>query len=324
MKMVKRTLLSVVMLMTSLFTIHGMEPESSDWMNVLKNSILGSVDQFFLYIKSESSTSFNFVELPLEIQHHIISLLSQYSNAESLKEAGKAINALARTNKDLNGLMNQSQFCFDLVRFLAKKFKTSDEEAAKAVATKEVQRQFGLQKKLYSYVCDDKWNKYKDKIQQLCKEGADINFIYKSGKTVLMYAAKGFDIPLFDFLVSLGADINFANNEGITPLMVAAESGCSYDLHSDFQKLITAHKKFNINQQDFNGNTALMHALVVVGDDTDVINSLLDAGADPELTNFNGVTPLAYIKKTSWNIFEDKDAIINLLEQAIKKKYEEK
>jgi hypothetical protein len=321
MKMVKNILFIVVVLIANL--CNGMEPESKGWMGELKNSILGSVDQFFSYIKSEPPAPFNFVELPLEIQQHIISLLGQYSNATSLKEAGQAINALARTNKKLNLLMNEPQFCFDLIRFLARKFKTSDEDAARAVSTKEVQRQFSLQKKLYSFVHEKKWDKHKNDIQNLCRGGVDVNFTYKSGKTVLMYAAEKLDVQLFNFLLEQGADINFANNRGVTALMVAAESGSSYDSYAGFQKLIANHENFNINQQDAQGNTALMYALMTLHDDTRVVKSLIDLGADPELANFAGDTPLAYITK-SWDLFDNKDAIIALLKQAIERKYENK
>ncbi len=225
MKMIKGALLIVAVSITSLFIIHGMEPEykTAGWMNVLRDSILSGTNQFLSYINAEPEMPmlFNFGGLPQEIQRQIIALLGQYNAAQSLKEAGKAINAFARTNKQLNLLMNEPQFCFDLIRFLAKKFKTSDEDAAEAVATKEVQRQYRLQKKLYSYVCNDQWKKFKSDIKILCTVGmptnkADINFIYKSGKTVLMYAAQELNIELFDFLVKQVADINFANNEGVT------------------------------------------------------------------------------------------------------------
>lgn len=319
MKMIKNILCIVILLIASL--CNGMEPESRDWMNVLKQSILGSVDQFFLYIKSEPSEPFNFVGLPLELQHHIISLLSQYSNATSLKEAGQVINSLARTNKKLNLLMNEPQFCFDLIRFLAKKFKTSDEDAARAVATKEVQRQFSLQKKLYLCVHGGKWKKSKEQIVQLCKDGADINFIYKSGKTLLMTAAKNLDIPRFDFLIEQGADINFANNKGVTALMVAAESASKYELHADFQKLINRYKNFNINQQDLKGNTALMYVLQITPINIEIIKILVDAGAHPELPNFAGVSPLEHVKKIKKSLIsEDMNPIIDLFEQAIPKK----
>jgi len=326
MKLIKIGRLIIVLSITSL--CNGMEPESGGWLNEVKKSLLGSIDQFFLYIKSEPSEPFNFVGLPLEIQHHIISLLSQYSNATSLKEAGAAINALARTNKKLNLLVNEPQFCFNLIRFLAKKFKTSDEDAVRAIATKEVQRQFSLQKKLYSYVSDKQWQKHKNDIKNLCTAGvdvyskADINFIYKSGRTLLMTAAKNMDISRFDFLVEQGADINFANNNGVTALMLAAEAGAINDMPLPFQHLIVTHKNFNINQQDSRGHTALLYAVSTIPIQKTIVKTLIDVGADPNIANFNGDTPLTLVKgmQKSQIIDQDINPIIDLFEQVIPKK----
>jgi hypothetical protein len=330
MKMIKNILFIAVLSITSL--CNGMEPEvpkKSKWVNALSGTLLGdAVDKFLSFIQSEPSTRFNFGGLPEDIQKYIITLLAEYSNATSLTEAGKAINALARTNKKLNILLNEPQFCFDLIRFLAQRFKTSDEDAARVVATKEVQRQYRLQHKLYLYVCEGQWKKFENDIKLLCAtekdvNKADINFLYKSGKTVLMCAAEDLDMELFNFLVGLGADINFANHEGVTALMMAADFASFHDLYMPFQQLLNAHKDFNLNQQDAAGNTALMYALMEMQAATGTIEVLLEAGVDPELANFAGQTPLAYIEENV-NWYDSKDAVIALLKDAIQKKHEKK
>lgn len=330
MKMIKNVLFIAVLSITSL--CNGMEPEQpkkSDWVNALSGTLLGDfVDKFLTFVQSEPSTKFSFSGLPNDIQKHIITLLAEYTNATSLTEAGKAINALARTNKQLNRLLNEPLFCFDLIRFLAQRFKVSDEDAARAVATKEVQRQYRLQDKLYVYVCNGPWKKFENDIKLLCAtekdvNKADINFVYKSGKTVLMCAAEDLNIELFGFLVGLGAGINFANHEGVTALMMAADFASFHDLYIPFQQLLNIHKDFNLNQQDAKGNTALMHALIGTHHNRAVIRFLLEAGADPELANFDGITPLAYIQD-SWDWFGNKDEVIVILKDAIQKKHEKK
>jgi hypothetical protein len=99
-----------------------------------------------------------------------------------------------------------------------------------------------------------------------------------------------------------------------------------YDLVVPFQQLIVTHKNFNINQQDRAGNTALMYAVRIVLIKEEVVKILVDAGANPELVNFAGVSPLAHVKEAqnAWINPHDMDRIIDLLEQAIEKKYENK
>jgi hypothetical protein len=315
MKMINNVLLIAVLSITSL--CNGMEPEipkKVSWKNKLKNTLLG-----------KSSTSFNLGELPEEVQHQIFILIGQYSGAKSLKEAGKIINAFSLTNKILDNLINEPQFCYELIRVLARKYKSSDESAAKAIGTREAQRQYHLQKKLYSYVNDKNWSNFEIQIQESWEDGADINFIYKSGKTLLMQAASELNIARFDFLITEGADINYANYKGITALMVAVETASLYDLPLELQKLIIAHKNFNLNQQDIKGNTALMYAFkimsinkTVMSINKDVVKILVDAGAHPEVANFKGLSPLKFAKKSKMG------SILDLFEQAMPKKHDNK
>ncbi len=97
-----------------------------------------------------------------------------------------------------------------------------------------------------------------------------------------------------------------------------------YDLVIPFQQLIVTHKNFNLNQQDRTGDTALMYAVRIVPVKEEVVKSLVDAGANPELANFVGISPLAYVQEAQnpWTNPHDMGRIIDLLEQAIEKQYE--
>src|SRR6185295_12274471 len=76
--------------------------------------------------------------------------------------------------------------------------------------------------------------------------------------------------------------------------------------------LLVARADLNINQQDAGGNTALLKEIknYFVDDEEnnlilDKITILLDAGADPELTNNKGHTPLQAAEETGDPILID-------------------
>jgi ankyrin repeat protein len=78
----------------------------------------------------------------------------------------------------------------------------------------------------------------------------------------------------------------------------------------------------NVNQQDLQGNTALMHIIFTASpywvNPQVIIQDILDAGANPELANYEGLTPLAAAQQTR------NRRIIDLIQNAINKKHERK
>jgi hypothetical protein len=75
---------------------------------------------------------------------------------------------------------------------------------------------------------------------------------------------------------------------GSTPLMLAARRGDAEVL----RVLLAADPPVNVNQQDEDGFTALFHA--VMSDHTMAVKMLLDAGANPRLTDYDDFSPLHY------------------------------
>ena len=61
---------------------------------------------------------------------------------------------------------------------------------------------------------------------------------------------------------------------------------------AQLETMIDLYPDLRLNQQDHDGNTPLIFA-IVNGKEKNV-SLLLDLGADPNLTNFGGGTPLAY------------------------------
>ncbi|CAB0038587.1 unnamed protein product [Trichogramma brassicae] len=113
---------------------------------------------------------------------------------------------------------------------------------------------------------------------------------------------------IVDLLLRNGADPNLANAEGLTPLHLIVKSCSDNDeLIGLFFKIVDEiQRTVQINAQDKLGQTALHYALL--GRDKTVVELLLRNGADPNLANVEGLTPLHLIVK-SWS---DNDELIGL------------
>ena len=146
----------------------------------------------------------------------------------------------------------------------------------------------------------------------LLKKGADPDTVLESnGKSLLhITAGKGYSVIL-SLLISAGADVNIKDNEGGTPLHDAIYSGQLINA-GVVQKLLEAGADVtaaDVNACDDNGWTPLHCA--VSGGVTELIKLLLKAGADPNILNKEGISPL-YISVTNKNT-ESADLVIHYM-----------
>ncbi len=117
-----------------------------------------------------------------------------------------------------------------------------------------------------------------DKISQIIKYGADVNYKNKKGKTPLMYAAEKGRKEIVNLLLENGADVNAADNFGNTALMYAAKNGdVLKENHAQIVKLLIS-KGANVNAGNKLGETALMHASYC-GKNEEIVNILVKSGA---------------------------------------------
>lgn len=123
-------------------------------------------------------------------------------------------------------------------------------------------------------------------MQELLSQGAQINAGH-----ALHQAVRDNDIPRTTFLLANNADVN-SFEFGETPLMTAAYQG-----FDDIVKLLLSSKKAKLNLQDDGGYTAL-HNAVSGGHNNNnprylnILTMLLQAGADPNIKNKRGNSPL--------------------------------
>ncbi len=93
----------------------------------------------------------------------------------------------------------------------------------------------------------------------------------------------------YDFFVRLinqtGADIT--DIDGFTPLMI-----CIQNVRIEMIDFLLTQNT-DINKKNVLGNTALFYAVYFSKNQTDIIKKLLEHGADMNIPNKSGVTPLS-------------------------------
>lgn len=240
------------------------------------------------------------LSLPPEIQYKVFNLLFSNIHATTLSIAAKTINTLAQVNKELYNLINNSQFCLQLIKYFAQRFDCSDETVAIALQTKEAQRRLIVQKDIETLFCNQFHNaKALNRFYKQYQHYVDLNFTYKHAKdtdfkyTLLTCNIKIFinDIDNLKWLLAKNININCVDAFGITPLMKCAIKGKPHAL-----QLLCKQKGINLNQQNKHGETALM--LLCKYSATLEFNPvnmkiLINAGADPNIPNKKGESPLA-------------------------------
>jgi ankyrin repeat protein len=130
-------------------------------------------------------------------------------------------------------------------------------------------------------------------VKELCDHGATVNIHTMDGKTVLRAALNMGKHETVYYLISKGADVNAKGTNKETALLDVTHYGNLKRETGVIQALLDA--KANVNDQDISGKTPLMW---VASRDVswDVINLLLNAGADVEILDGQGRTAYYYAK----------------------------
>jgi len=289
MKLTKNNLFIALLLLAITFNTHKthtmepIEPKQIGWVALAGATILGgyvAYRQFLSYIHEEP---FDFEKLPRDIQQEIIILLAQNNSAQTIEEATAIIRALTQTNKQLNDLINDPQFCLRIIKNLAKQFNCSDREAAETLRTKRAKEQLNIQNLLNLCYHQHNENQTNALIKSLIEQGVDLSFSTKSNFGIMA----GVSIPAwFSF----------------------------YGFPDVIKSLIT--HGININEQTSDGSSVLLYVIRTTTpmNVIEFVPVLLAAGADPELANYQGLTPLQAAQATG------NQEIIDLIQNAIDRK----
>ena len=140
-----------------------------------------------------------------------------------------------------------------------------------------------------------------DAARELIEAGADVNAKDAMQDSAYLYAgARGLD-EILAMTLAHGADLRSTNRYGGTALIPAAERGHVATVRTLLRAGVAVG---HVNRLHW---TALLEA-ILLGDGgarhVQIVQLLLEAGADPELADGDGVTPLAHARKRGYTEIE--------------------
>lgn len=124
------------------------------------------------------------------------------------------------------------------------------------------------------------------RVQQLLREGAQVNQRNGDGKAAIHYAAQSKNVLVVEALIGAGADVNARSVGNVTPLMLSLDM--AFGAPSISLALIRAGADINAADQD--GDTALIIATTETS--SEVFQALLERGANPNARGLDGDTAL--------------------------------
>lgn len=125
-----------------------------------------------------------------------------------------------------------------------------------------------------------------DALQELLKEGADVNAQTADGSTALLWASYRDDLESAEILIQAGADVNIANDLGATPIWAASRNGSA----AMANELLGAGA--DPDAPLLLGETPLVTASR--SGNSEVVRMLLEKGADINVHGARGQTPLMF------------------------------
>ena len=140
-----------------------------------------------------------------------------------------------------------------------------------------------------------------DAARELIEAGADVNAKDAMQDSAYLYAgARGLD-EILAMTLAHGADLRSTNRYGGTALIPAAERGHVATVRTLLRAGVAVD---HVNRLHW---TALLEA-ILLGDGgarhVQIVQLLLEAGADPELADGDGVTPLAHARQRGYTGIE--------------------
>ena len=175
----------------------------------------------------------------------------------------------------------------------------------------------------------------KEAVLAILQQGADINVRDAQGRTPVMLATYQHNTDMVKTLLEADADVNIRDNDKANPLLHSAAMGwldilqLAIDAHADttltnrhggisiipaserghveiVQTLLT-RTNINVNHINNYGWTALLEAIILSNGDEahqQIVQLLVDHGADVNLADRDGVTPLQHAREKGFTEIE--------------------
>lgn len=140
-------------------------------------------------------------------------------------------------------------------------------------------------------------------VKALIEAGADIHIRDNRLDNVFLYAGAEGLLDIVKLAIDAGADPKLTNRYGGTALIPASERG-----HVEVVQELLARSGVDVNHVNNLGWTALMEAIVLSdGGEAhqQIVQLLIDHGADVNIPDKDGVTPLAHAKKRGYREIEE-------------------
>nr|WP_062110482.1 ankyrin repeat domain-containing protein [Bacillus niameyensis] len=141
-----------------------------------------------------------------------------------------------------------------------------------------------------------------DTVKILIEQGADINIRNKNQDNVLLYAGAEGLLEIVKLAIEAGADTTLTNRFGGTALIPASDRG-----HVDVVEELLTNSDTDVNHINNLHWTALLEA-VILGDGGEnyqkIVQLLVDHGADVNISDRDGVTPLEHAVNRGFKAIE--------------------
>ena len=147
-----------------------------------------------------------------------------------------------------------------------------------------------------------------DAVRALVDAGADVDLRDNRLDNVFLYAGAEGLLDILRIANDAGADPALTNRYGGIAIIPACERG-----HVEVVRYLLEESDVDVDHVNRLGWTALLEAIILSDGGPahrEIVRMLLDAGADPDLADGDGVTPLAHARSRGF------DEIVALLEAA--------